>query len=276
MRAWRIGILPGTFALCFLITSNSMAAETNVWLPIGSSTETSGLPPKEYLKDGEILGGKSLIGKLLFNSPSVLGEKAVRIGLSCNSCHPNGHVNTSFYISGLSSDPGTIDLSNRFWRKGTEDGKFNPIAIPSLRNVLNTAPYGTVLSLPDLPAFTRHVISDEFGGPPRSKDEMEALIGYMNLLEKETGSNMSRQVQTIPIGRLLDLLVEPVKAENREMFDFRSSLIKEELGRHLTSTNEKKVKMLALRLNQIERDLVTASQKAKAAFDTLIKEAALY
>ncbi len=140
MSSWLKTCLPGAIALAFLVSPPATLAEESIWLPVGSATAFNGLPPKEILQKGAKLQGQSLLGKLLFNSPSLLGEKAVRIGLSCNSCHPNGHVNTSFYISGLSGEPGTIDLSNRFWRKGTEDGLFNPVPIPSLRNVSKTAP----------------------------------------------------------------------------------------------------------------------------------------
>ncbi|MBL4908211.1 MAG: hypothetical protein JKX94_12220 [Sneathiella sp.] len=258
-----------------LFIYSSVKADPRLWLPEGSQTGVAGAPPTEFLIEGQALEGQSLLGKLLFNSPSLLGEKAVRIGLSCNSCHPNGHVNTSFYISGLSGDPGTIDLSNSFWRKGTEDGKFNPIPIPSLRNISKTAPYGSQISLPSLPAFTRHVIVDEFDGPPPSAQTMKALISYMNLLAKETSMDMSRQEKTIPLRRVFELLLPALQSQDTKQLDSRIFLIKEELGRRVTPENRTRLEKKILQIKNIQENVVTDPEAAKAAYDILVYRAAL-
>ena len=257
-------------ALCAtLIPVASIRAEPQNWLPEGSRTEAAGPPPAEYLTKGAKLEGLALLGKLLFNSPSLLGEKAVRIGLSCNSCHPNGHVNTSFYISGLSDEPGRIDLTNRFWRKGTEDHIFNPIPIPSLRNVSKTAPYGQDLNLPSLVAFTRHVIVDEFDGPEPSSADMRALIRYMELLANETGSNMPVQAHTATVPMLLKMLEEPLVSGKPDNYNRMAFLIREELGRRSTATTPF-LKETADLLGKIGRELIKKKGTAKATFDTLM------
>lgn len=269
-----------TFAFIAVIASailhpSPVLADPSDWLPPGSKTEFTGSPPQEYLTKGTSLKGQSLLGKLLFNSPSILGEKAVRIGLSCNSCHPSGHVNTGFHISGLSDESGSIDLSNRFWHKQSEDNIFNPIPIPSLRNVRNTAPYGINISLPTLVAFTRHVIMDEFGGPEPSNADMQALIGYMNLLEKQDSEDMSVQDKTIGFAPLIALLVDPVDALDGVELDRRIGLIKEELGRQATDTNRPQLATMIRQMKDIQGLLKSAPKAAKAAFDAFAKEAAL-
>ncbi|MEP4189524.1 MAG: hypothetical protein ABJN51_00490, partial [Sneathiella sp.] len=134
------GGLIGVGMVCLLLlVSPAVQSQSRLWLPPGSETSAE-TPVPELISKAVKIEGEILLGKLLFNSPSILGEKAVRIGLSCNNCHPSGHVNTGFYIEGLSDKPGQIDLTNRFWREEREDNIFNPTPIPSLRNVKNTAP----------------------------------------------------------------------------------------------------------------------------------------
>ena len=231
---------------------NTAWSQSSLWLPPGSRMEIQETVP-ELISKETALEGKALLGKLLFNSPSLLGEKAVRIGLSCNSCHPSGHVNTDFYIEGLSGKPGTIDLTNSFWRDGTEDKIFNPIPIPSLRNVKGTAPYGTQQILPTLPAFTRHVIVTEFGGPEPDQEVLKALIAYMFLLEKETGDNRFIQAQTPSFRALANLLSPAIKARNINRFDRNSSLLREELGRRINSENEARSKQIVQDLKKLRQ-----------------------
>jgi len=227
-----LAVMFGTVTIC-LAPPLSLADPAN-WLPSGSSIDP-GPPPDEWLTNNIPLKGKPLLGKLLFNSPSLLGEKAVRIGLSCNSCHPNGHVNTRFYMNGLSDAPGTVDVTHSFWESGTDDGSFNPIQIPSLRGVSHTAPYGTLKTLPTLDAFTRHVISTEFAGPSIQPSELSALLTYMNLLESTRSQDMSEHDETT-LSDHFSLLLEPLKNEDTESAQRVGGLIREELGRRAIST----------------------------------------
>ena len=258
--------LSGFFILAAINQPISAYGQENIWLPPGSTTMLSTPPPPEILNTNTKMNGSALLGKLLFNSPALLGEKAVRIGLSCASCHPSGHVHTSFYISGLSSDPGTIDLTNDFWKAGQEDNIFNPIPIPSLRGVSKNAPYGTALNLPSLAAFTSHVMIDEFGAKPPAEDILKALLDYMELLETEQAVNKYVHVKPPQFSELLGLLSNPLKRQDVSEFAFRSDLIKEELGRQVTPANKEKLTQAAQNISKITRKMTKDPVMANRVF----------
>src|SRR5262245_63152621 len=46
-----------------------------------------------------------LLGDLLYHSPSTLGPRAQALGISCQTCHPNGAAHTTFLLEGLSDHP---------------------------------------------------------------------------------------------------------------------------------------------------------------------------
>jgi len=259
-----------SLSLTLLLFQVSFAfSQSALWLPPGSRTDAKTRIP-ELIDKNSAWNRTTILGKLLFNSPSVLGEKAVRIGLSCNSCHPSGHVNTDFYIEGLSDKPGTIDLTNSFWRDGTEDKTFNPVPIPSLRNAKETAPYGTLQILPTLPAFTRHVIVTEFGGPEPDQETLEALVAYMLLLEKETGDNRFIQAQTPSIRATADILSPAIEARDINRFDRNSSLFREELGRRINSKNEVAFKQIVQDLKKLRQTFRDKPEHLEKAFETLL------
>lgn len=238
------------FRLSLLGISFPALADESLWLPKGSSLSSTGSIP-ELLIAGTKLEEDILLGKLLFNSPSLLGEKAVRIGLSCNSCHPNGHRNDLFFIPELSSQPGTVDLTNAFWHAGGEDKIYNPLPIPSLRDVRNTAPYGHNNTVPSLQVFTKNVIVNEFGGPPPNSDRLKALLQYMNALAKS--ENAQRPLRPSPsLPTLLRLLQNPVLIEDHSELDVRIGLIKEELARQFKRSNEETLISLAKSLSELK------------------------
>jgi hypothetical protein len=228
------------FGSLIVLMATSLAAAEN-WLPPGSKTAMSGKRPAELINQSVKLTNELLYGRLLFRSPSILGEKAVRIGLSCNSCHTNGHVNTSFFINGLSDEPGTIDVTNRFWQAGFDDGIANPIKIPSLRNIASRATFGSNVVLPDLPAFTSHVISTEFAGPPPSEAEMKALVSYMNALDIN-GLDISYIYAGTGIDSpYLNILSEPVRQKDFQKIDRLVDLIRADLGQQVTTETQKEI-----------------------------------
>ena len=206
-------------------------AEAENWLPPGSSTEMLDRPPPELIKPDTEKDREWLYGRLLFRSPSLLGEKAVRIGLSCNSCHTNGHVNTSFYINGLSDRPGRIDVTNRFWQAGFEDGIANPLDIPSLRGSADNTSFGTVNIFPDLHAFTSHVITTEFAGPVPDEETIKALISYMNSLDINELEDAATVVDTSSDMSYISLLQRPLENRNLPQLERLIDLIRIDYGR---------------------------------------------
>ncbi|MAZ02967.1 MAG: hypothetical protein CMN56_07500 [Sneathiella sp.] len=231
LRLLVFGFSIALFSLALNIFASLALAEAENWLPPGSSTEMLDSPPPELIKPGTEKDREWLYGRLLFRSPSLLGEKAVRIGLSCNSCHTNGHVNTSFYINGLSDRPGRIDVTNRFWQAGFEDGIANPLDIPSLRGSADNKFFGTVNVFPDLHAFTSHVIMIEFAGPEPNEEAIKALISYMNSLDINELEESEPVVETSSDMSYISLLHRPL--ENRDMpeLDRLIDLIRSDYGR---------------------------------------------
>ena len=149
-----------------------------IWL--GSSDRMADLltsQPPEYLRSGRP-SFLARLGKLAFRSPFVLGGRAGRLGLSCNTCHTNGGVNADFFVDGLSDRPGGVDASHAFWNRRADDGLFNPVNIPSLRGVRLTAPYGRDGRFAGLDDFTRRVIVTEFGGDEPEPLILDALVSY--------------------------------------------------------------------------------------------------
>ncbi len=124
-----------------------------------------------------------LLGDLLFHSPEILGPRAIEIGLSCNSCHPNGATHAGLAIDGISDRPGSIDLSTAHFRAGADDGIENSLNIPSLRGVRYTAPYGRDGRVASLSEFTRGVVEGEFGGAPIPPARLAALVRYLHDLD---------------------------------------------------------------------------------------------
>lgn len=231
---------PGVFgsaALFLTLCSSASYADPADWLPPGSQVSPA-TTTREYLSPDVQIQGNALLGKLMFNSPGLLGEKATRLGVSCNSCHPAGHQNTQFFMPGLSAVPGEIDLTHAFWFEAGEDNQFNPLDIPSLQNVANTAPYGTRNIHPTLAGVTRHVIVDEFGGPDPDADTLSALIAYMSLLKEEGGN--SAPAPEIALTAYFKLLEAPLIKRDFEILDKTAYLLREELGRRVRSdaTNE--------------------------------------
>jgi Di-haem cytochrome c peroxidase len=115
----------------------------------------------------------------LFHSPHTLGPRAQALGISCNTCHPNGAAHTSLSLAPLSDRPGNIDLSTDFFREGQDDAIANPVNIPSLRGCRYTAPYGADGRDGSLAEFVANVVTREFGGAALPDGELAALVRYI-------------------------------------------------------------------------------------------------
>jgi hypothetical protein len=139
------------------------------------------MEPAERLRVVSLGGEESYLvnlGRLAFRSPLTLGGNARRLGLSCNTCHPSGAVNTKFFFQPVSDQPGNLDVSHRLWNPRGEDGIANPINIPSLRGIRWTAPYGRGGRFWSLAEFIRNVIVNEFAGREPDPLLVDALVAY--------------------------------------------------------------------------------------------------
>jgi cytochrome c peroxidase len=135
--------------------------------------------PEGYQESQAVATSDVLLGDLLFHSPFILGHKAQALGLSCQSCHPNGAAHTKLLLPGLSDRPGNVDLTTGFFRAGADDRRDNPLNIPSLRGVRYLAPYGSDGRTASLSEFIQGVVVDSFGGEPLSPSRLRALRRYV-------------------------------------------------------------------------------------------------
>ena len=120
-------------------------------------------------------------GRALFGVPTLLGGQAAKAGLSCASCHINGRDNPHFLLSGVSSAPGTADVSNSFFSAARGNARFDPVVIPDLampgkisRDVREKA----------LEPFLRTLIVEEFGGAEPSASMLDALATYVRAIRR--------------------------------------------------------------------------------------------
>lgn len=119
-------------------------------------------------------------GDMLFDSPEIMGPRARALGFACSSCHNRGDVNRALFVPGLSRRAGGIDVDNGFFNARGNDGRLDPLDVPSLRGIRFTAPYGRNGRMAGLREFTRNVIVGELGGPEPSPLMLDALVAYMN------------------------------------------------------------------------------------------------
>jgi hypothetical protein len=123
--------------------------------------------------------------------------------MSCNSCHPNGHANPVFHFAGVSGGPGTADVTASVFSTRREDGKRNPVPIPTLVGAGAKQAFGTVVPASDLPSFLHAAISEEFQGASPSRAVVTGVVTYLEGLRAEG----------CPSERVLDLSFEAGAAE---------------------------------------------------------------
>ena len=126
------------------------------------------------------------LGRVAFRSPVLLGGLAARVGMSCNSCHPNGHANDAFFVVGVSGKPGTADVTGSVFSKVRDDQIFNPVPIPSLLDSSARSSFGSVAPVADLPTFLNAAIVDEFQGQPPTATIADALLAYVTSLQSSS------------------------------------------------------------------------------------------
>ncbi len=168
-RRW----LPVCLALLFVVTgvqAQSRLFERLRWLdPEADIVGALSRQPVECLAPvAADKRGKLALGRLVFESPALLGGQPARFGLSCASCHPNGRRNADFFLPGLSDVPGTVDLTSGVFGTGN-DRQANARPIPDL-----SRPDGRMIADRDSGAFRAKlhaIVIEEFhGAPPAAGD----------------------------------------------------------------------------------------------------------
>lgn len=138
-------------------------------------------------------------GDMLFDSPQIFGGPARELGIACATCHNRSDVNRDFFIPGISSHAGGLDVSSAFFNPMFNNRIFDPLDTPSLRGIRFTAPYGRDGRESSLRRFTRNVIVTEFAGAEPTPFMLDALIAYMREFDFLPNPKIDRA------GRLTDL-----------------------------------------------------------------------
>ena len=117
------------------------------------------------------------LGRVAFRSPFLLGGQAARGRLSCSACHINGRSNADFYLEGLSSAPGTADVTTSMFSAVREDRTLNARPIPDL--VDRAARAESAHGVGD---FIESAVVDEFQGAPPPRAVIDGLVAYVSAL----------------------------------------------------------------------------------------------
>ncbi|AEQ52819.1 cytochrome c peroxidase [Pelagibacterium halotolerans] len=154
------------------------------WLPPGSSLADQDPLPRLVLNFEERGIDEAELpliafGDMLFDSPNIFGEPARSLGITCSTCHNRSDINQSFFIPGISHQPGAVDVRGSFFNPLFNDQRRGSLDIPTLRGLRFTGPYGRDGRFASLSEFTRNVIVSEFGGPEPTPFQLDALVAYM-------------------------------------------------------------------------------------------------
>jgi hypothetical protein len=122
------------------------------------------------------------IGRIAFGAPLLLGGQAARAGLSCSSCHRNGHTNPHFHFPGISGEPGTADVTASLMSSHRGDGIFNPKPIPDLAGDPTKLKISHDPKKDDLKRFIHGLITQEFDGPEPPAAVLDGLVAYVRSL----------------------------------------------------------------------------------------------
>jgi cytochrome c peroxidase len=171
-------------------------------LPPGTELNQEQLDQPTELFASELAGGKRPylvnLGDLLFSSPIILGGVARQAGISCSTCHQQGHNNPKLFIPGLSSRPGTFDPTNALFEPNSDNHVFDPVTPPSLRGARQLAPYGHDGRFATLRQFVHNVVVNEFAGREPSDEILDALVAYVEDISFLPNAKLG------PDGRLTD------------------------------------------------------------------------
>ena len=152
-------------------------------LPPGTELNEDLLDQPTELFASELAGGKRSylvnLGDMLFSSSAILGGAARQAGISCATCHQQGHNNPRLFVPGLSRRPGTFDTSGALFNPLADNGVFDAVTPPSLRGAKYLAPYGHDGRFASLRDFVRNVVVGEFAGAEPSGQVLDALVAYV-------------------------------------------------------------------------------------------------
>jgi hypothetical protein len=137
------------------------------------------------------------LGRAAFRTPLLLGGQAARAGLSCDSCHRNGHNNPSFFFPGLSGKPGTADVTSSLFSSHRGDGVANPLPIRDLSATSDKLVILRNRQNPNLRNFIHGQITEEFNGAEPPPAVMDGLAAYVRALDPAVCPVTAQQPVTV-------------------------------------------------------------------------------
>jgi cytochrome c peroxidase len=179
-------------------------------LPPGSNIGDQAQLPRlvlQFEEAGEDEANLPLVayGDMLFDSPEIFGGPARELGIACSTCHNRSDVNRDFFIPGLSSHPGGMDVDGSFFNPMFNDRTDDHLDTPSMRGIRFTAPYGRDGREPSLRRFIRNVIVTEFAGKEPTPFQLDALEAYVKQFDFLPNPKIDRS------GKLTDLASDAAK-----------------------------------------------------------------
>jgi len=234
------------------------------WLPTGSlSINALTTRPAERMTGGDRQSFFVEFGRLAFRSPDILGGNARRAGLSCQACHSNGHINTHFFIPGLSDQPGRVDTSHAFWLARGENHVFDPLRIPSLRGVIRKHRLGHDGRISSLREFTRDVMVLEFAGEEPDMLLLDALVAYQRTLQPTQAPDepVTLAGDLADLERHMKLMTLPLAEEDTPLTARIASMLRGQIGfigERFERTEPRRV------LENWSRELQTIAARAEA------------
>jgi cytochrome c peroxidase len=152
-------------------------------LPLGTELNEDPLDQPNELFSSELAGGKKSyllkLGDMLFSSSAIFGGIARQAGITCETCHQQGANNPKLFVPGLSSRPGTFDVTGALFNPKADNGVLDAVTPPSLRGAKYLAPYAHDGRFESLREFIRNAIVNEFAGPEPSGQILDALETYI-------------------------------------------------------------------------------------------------
>ncbi|MET0274021.1 MAG: hypothetical protein ABW360_13630, partial [Phenylobacterium sp.] len=161
------------------------------------------------------------IGRAAFRTPVVLGGQAARAGLSCEACHRAGRGNPDFKFPGISSAPGTADVTSALFSTERGDGKHDPVPIPDL-----SGPKAKLKVVDGkLAPFIHGLVVEEFNGPEPPEAVLAGLVAYVRALDPAHCPQGA--VQPLTVALLMDDARRAVRAAEERLAagDLASALV---------------------------------------------------
>ncbi|GAB4525629.1 MAG: hypothetical protein Kow00133_14260 [Amphiplicatus sp.] len=219
-------------------TGKAPALRAAAWLAPGADPRAAlAQSPGECLRApaGEEARYLVEVGRAAFRNPLLLGGPAARAGLSCDSCHRDGHDNPDFFLAGLSDAPGRADVTSSLFSKVRDDGVFNPLPIPGLVGAGGKTVFGERARAPSLHAFIESAVIEEFQGAPPPASVIDGLAAYVAHLDEKACPDgpvphtEARELETAD--RALAAAAAALRRSDAETADFLLTSAQQALGR---------------------------------------------